>query len=171
MSSNFCVSFAPEPDNEDEEYILLKYHKMIDFVDSENARATREIAEANRFVKYGLEKEDEKKRKFIKMMLKAGFAAGVMNQHFVNEDFEEGCKYYEKYVEMLRDCDEFLNDNFTEGEYLDCINHLNGDRKNYEKLKEINHKKVVIQKAIEHLMTHYTLNQGNHNQEYNILLD
>ena len=31
--------------------------------------------------------------------------------------------------------------------------------------------KVVIQKAIEHLMTHYTLNQGNHNQEYNILLD
>ena len=133
---------------------------MIDFVDSENARASREIAEANRFVRYRVEKEDEKERKMIKMMLKAGFTAGVMNQHFVNGDFVGGCKYYDKYVETLSDCDEFLSENFTEGKYLDCINHLNDDRKNYEKLKKLNHKKVVVQKAIEHLMTH-PINQGN----------
>jgi len=159
MSSNLCVSFAPEPDNEDEEFILLKYHKMIDFVDSENARATREIAEANRFVRYRVEKEDENTRKVIKMILKAGFTAGVMNQHFVNGDFEDGCKYYDKYVETLSDCDEFLSENFAEGKYLDCINHLNGDRKNYEKLKNLNQEKFVVQKALNHLMTH-PINQG-----------
>jgi len=159
MMMKFCVSFAPEPDNEEEEYILLKYHKMIDFVDSENARATQEIAEANQIVRYRVEKEDENARKMIKMILKAGFTAGVMNQHFVKGDFEGGCKYYDKYVETLSDCDEFLSENFTEGQYLDCINLLNGDRKIYEKLKIKNHKKVLIQEAIQHLMTN-PINQG-----------
>ncbi len=160
MATNFCVSFAPEPDNDEEEFILLKHNQMIDFVDSENARATREIAEANRFVRYRVEAEDEKKQKIIKLMLKAGFTAGVMNQHFVNGDFKNGCDYYDKYVETLGDCDEYLSENFTEGEYLDCINNLNRDRKLYEKLKILNQKKVVIQKSIEHLMTH-PINQGN----------
>lgn len=159
MSSNFCVSFAPEPDNEEDEFILLNHHKMIALIDSENARAAREIAQANQFVRNGVDLLDEKERKIIKMILKAGFTAGVMNQHFVNGDFTAGCKYYDKYVEVLSDCDEFLSENFTEGKYLDCINHLNGDRKNYEKLKRLNNKKVVIQRAIEHLMTH-PINQG-----------
>ena len=72
-----------------------------------------------------------------------------MNEHFINEDFEEGCKYYDKYVETLGDIDEYLSENFPEGKYLDCINVLNDDRKNYEKLKKINYKKKLIKKYIK----------------------
>ena len=132
-----------------EERINANYHKYIDFVDSENARARREIRQSNQFVRYGFEKEMKKEKKAIKMILKAGFTAGVMNEHFINEDFEEGCKYYDKYVETLGDIDEYLSENFPEGKYLDCINVLNDDRKNYEKLKKINYKKKLIKKYIK----------------------
>ena len=132
-----------------EERISLNYHKYIDFVDSENARARREIRQSNQFVKFMIEKEDEKVQKAIKMFLKLGFTAGVMNEHFINENFEEGCKYYDKYVETLVDVDEYVSENFPEGKYLHCINTLNDDRKNYEKLKNINYKKNLIKKYIK----------------------
>ena len=83
------------------------------------ARAARELAQTNHFISsfaqanyFKIAQANQsglKERKFFMMMLKAGFTAGVMSQHFANGDFEDGCEYYDKFVEVLRDCDEFLS--------------------------------------------------------------
>lgn len=154
MSAVISISFCREYDNDEDEYILLKYTNAIDFINSENERATREIQESNHFVSRNLHLFDEKRKHIFKLMTRGGITAGLLNQYLIQENFKKADDYYKKYVDVLRECDEYLEENFSEGEYLDVINNLNGDRKNYEKLMKLNKEKYAIKRALTHLMNH-----------------
>ena len=144
------IRIGLQPDNEEEEYILLEHTQMIYFCNDINRKAKKQTKEANLFVK-GLSFDEEDDKKMKNLLARTGFTAGVMVEHFGRGRLNAGLEYYSKYIDCLRDCDDFLSDNYKEGEYLEIIDLLHTDKKKYEELKDLNIQRYFTEKALRRL--------------------
>ena len=144
------IRIEQQSDNDEEEYIIIEHTQMIDFCNMVNRKANKDTIEANLCVK-GLSFNKGKDTTMKKLLARAGFTAGVMVEHFGLGQLKVGMEYYSKYIDCLRDCDEFLSENYKDGKYLYIINHLHSDKKKYENLKDLNIQRYFTEKALKHL--------------------